>query len=243
VCSPLISGEFVYVQAGAAFCKIAKDTGKIVWRVLEDAGGMWGSAFSSPVLAEIGGQNQLLVQTREKLCGVSPADGSVFWSEKIPAFRGMNILTPVVSGSRIFTSSYGGRSIAFDFTKSGATQTLTAAWEHKTEAYMSTPVLVAGKIYLHQRNQRLSCFDLATGQQHWVTDEKFGKYMSLTAQGDRLLALDERGLLLLIKASPAGFQLLDQRKISEQETWAHLAVSGKQLFIRELQGLACWSWE
>ena len=48
VSSPLVIGDHVFVQAGAGFVKLDKATGKVVWRVLEDGGGMWGSAFSSP---------------------------------------------------------------------------------------------------------------------------------------------------------------------------------------------------
>ncbi len=243
VCSPLLDREFLYVQAGAGLCKVQKSSGKIVWRTLDDGGGMNGSAFSSPVLATLAGRRQLVVQTRDNLCGVDPEDGKVLWQEKIPSFRGMNILTPVIKADRIFTSSYGGRTLVFHASKSDSGPKVELDWEDKTEGYMSTPVVIAGKVFLHQKNQRMSCFDLATGERHWLTDEKFGKYVGFVAQKDRILALDERGLLLLIQANPAKFQLLEQRKISEQDTWAHLAVSGRQVVVRELKALTCWSWE
>ena len=59
---------------------------------------MYGSAFSSPVLHEASAAiEQLVVQTRTQLAGVAP-DGrtTILWSQEIPAFRGMNILTPTV---------------------------------------------------------------------------------------------------------------------------------------------------
>ena len=34
-----------------------------------------------------------------------------------------------------------------------------------------------------------------------------------------------------------------RRTISEDETWAHLAVSGNQIFIRSLYGLAAYRWQ
>ena len=242
VCSPLLDGDFIYVQAGGAFCKLAKATGKLIWQTLADGGGTNGSAFSSPIMATIAGVKQIVVQTRQKLCGVNPADGTVLWSQPIPAFQGMNILTPVVKADRIFTSAYGGKSLAFQLGKAEGKLALSQTWEHKAEAYMSTPVVIAGKVFMHLRNQRFTCFDLVSGEQHWVTDEKFGKYMSLVAQGDRILALDERGILLTIKANPAKFELLEQTKVSDQDTWAHLAISGKRLYIRELKALTCWEW-
>jgi hypothetical protein len=62
------------------------------------------------------------------------------------------------------------------------------------------------------------------------------------AQGEQVLALDERGLLYLIAASPAQLNILSERRVSEEETWAHLAVVGQDLFIRDLKGLAQWRW-
>lgn len=243
VCSPLLDGEFLYVQAGGAFCKLEKATGKVVWKSLTDGGGMNGSAFSSPIITEIAGTRQLVVQTRKDLCGVNPKDGAVLWTQPIKTFQGMNILTPVVKQDRIFTSAYGGVTQGFELTKQGPSLSLQEKWQKKGEAYMSTPVIIAGKVFLHLRNERFTCFDLLTGEQHWTTSEKFGKYMSLVAQGDRILALDQRGILLLIKANPEKFELLEQKKISEQDTWAHLAIAGNRLYIRELKGLTAWEWK
>jgi hypothetical protein len=64
----------------------------------------------------------------------------------------------------------------------------------------------------------------------------------MVAQGDRILALDQRGVLYLVRANPQAFELLDSRKISDQETWAHLAVCGDQLFVRELNAVAAYQW-
>ncbi len=240
VSSPLVVGEHVIVQAGASVVKLDKLTGKIEWRSLTDGGGMWGSAFSSPVLATLAGREQLIVQTREKLAGLDPATGEPLWQQTVPAFRGMNILTPTVLGDGIFTSSYGGKSFLYRLAAEG--NGVSQAWENKTQGYMSSPVVIEGHAYLHLRNQRFTCLDLATGREAWTTTP-FGQYWSLIARGDRILALDQRGDLRLIRATPEKFDLLSSRKISDDETWAHLASSGDQLFIRELNALAAYRWE
>ena len=48
--SPLVIDQHVYVQASASFVKLNKYTSEVVWRKLEDAGGVYNSAFSSPYL-------------------------------------------------------------------------------------------------------------------------------------------------------------------------------------------------
>jgi outer membrane protein assembly factor BamB len=107
---------------------------------------------------------------------------------------------------------------------------------------MSTPVVVAGQAYLHSRAQKLVCFDVATGVKRWETEQKFGKYMSLVAQGDRILALDERGILFLFRADASGFKLEGQRKMADAEAWAHLALSGGDVVVREQTGVSAWAW-
>jgi len=238
VCSPLVQGDAVYVQAGASLFKLDKMTGEEKWRSMKDSGGMMGSAFSSPIIAPVDGRETLLVQSRTTLAGVDPQNGSVIWKKDIPAFRGMNILTPLVTSKGIFTSSYGGKGWMIEPKGSDP----KVIWESKTEAYMSSPVLIDGHIYTHLRNQRFTCIEVETGKVKWTTSQSFGKYWSMVANGKEILALDQKGVLRLIRANPEKFELLSERKVSDQETWAHLAVDGDTLFIRDLQGLSAWSW-
>jgi outer membrane protein assembly factor BamB len=243
VCSPLVDGDAVYVQAGASFVKLNKRTGEVIWRTLKDGGGMWGSVFSSPIFATLAGKRQLVVQTREKLAGVDPADGKVLWEQPVEAFRGMNILTPVAQGDMLFTSTYGGKTIGFKVLRAGDKFTISEVWRHKAQGYMSTPVVVDDVAYTHLKSQRVMAIEVATGRELWTSDKSFGKYWSLVARGDRILALDQRGQLFLLRANRDKFDLLDQRKLTSEETWAHLAVVGDQLFVRDLHGLSAWRWK
>lgn len=242
VCSPLVDGDAVYVQAGASFVKLNKKSGELIWRSLNDKGGMWGNAFSSPVFASIAGKRQLVVQTREKIAGVDPDSGSVLWDQPVEAFRGMNILTPVVHKELLFTSTYGGKTTGFKINGSGNSYTLSQAWTHKAQGYMSTPVIIEGVAYNFLKSQRFMAIDLETGRELWTSDKSFGKYWSLIAQGDRILALDQNGRLYLIRADKTKFDLIDQRKLADEETWAHLAAADSQLFIRELRALTAYQW-
>ncbi len=244
VCSPLVDDTAVYVQAGGGFAKVDKATGKVLWRCLKDGGGMMGSAFSSPVFARVAGQDQILVQTRTKLAGVDARTGKELWTKEIPSFRGMNILTPVPFGDDgVFTSTYGGNTRLLKVQSNGGDYRTADAWTLKYEGNMSTPVVVKDHAYLLGRDRRLICVDLKTGDEKWRTDERFGEYWSLTANGDKILALDQRGILYLIRANPREFELLDKRKVSDAETWAHLAVCGDEVVIRDLTGLTLWKWK
>ncbi|APZ92936.1 PQQ-binding-like beta-propeller repeat protein [Fuerstiella marisgermanici] len=240
-CSPLVDEGHVYVQTAGGLVKLSGETGEVVWRSLEERGGMMAGAFSSPIIAEIAAVRQLVVQTRSKLAGVSLDSGQELWSVPVPAFRGMNILTPTVIGDQIFTSSYGGGSIMFRVSRDGDAFTAAALWKGKNEAYMSSPVVVDGYIYLHLRNQRVICVDPCSGKALWTT-KPFGKYWSMVVNGSNVLALDERGDLLLLDLNTKEFVRVDSRHVSDSSTWAHLAVVGNQVFVRELNGLLAFEW-
>lgn len=242
VSSPLVADEGVYVQAGASFVKLDKETGKTLWRTLEDGGGMYGSAFSSPMLATLCRQPQVLVQTRALLAGVDPKTGQVLWKQPVEAFRGMNILNPTVFGDTVFTSSYGGGTVLLGLDRREDTFSVRTVWKTESQGYMSTPVVIDGKAYLHRRDRKFSCVDLATGRELWITKERFGQYWSLVSNGKLILALDQKGELLLIRASPDQFGLLDRRKISTAHAWAHLVVCGEEVFVREQKAIAAYRW-
>ena len=201
---------------------------------------MFGSAFSSPVLSTIEGVDQFVVQTRTKLAGIEFSSGRVLWSVEVPAFRGMNIVTPTIHGSSIFTSSYGGGSFRFDIEKRNKEWKVTQRWKNNIQGYMSSPLMIHGHIYLHLRNQRLTCIDFETGKQRW-SSTPFGKYWSTVQKENRVLALDQRGELLLLDPNPEKFTLVDRRKVAE-DSWAHVAIADDLILVRDLNSLMVYRW-
>ncbi len=242
--SPLVVGDGLIIQAGSSLLKLDKRTGETVWRSMVDGGDvMSGGAFSSPVIANLAGRSQVVVQTRVDLAGVGLEDGKVLWSTPVKAFRGMNILTPTVVDDGVFTSTYGGRSQMFSITKGADGLQAERGWNTGVQGYMTSPVVVDGHAYLFLRSNRFSCIDLATGEKRWTSPPTGDEYWSLTVQGDRILALSNTGMLRLIQADPAGYQVLSEREVAEAETWAHVAPAGDQVFIRAQDSLIALGWK
>jgi len=135
-----------------------------------------------------------------------------------------------------------GRSMRFDVTADGDKVSARRTWDTSQTAYMSTPVRLGDHLYAHLESRRLACLDAKTGRAKWTADPSFGEYMSFAVRGDRLLALDQKGVLYLIRATPERYDLLDQRKVSEADAWAHLAVCGDEVFVRDLKGITAYRW-
>jgi len=166
--------------------------------------------------------------------------GAMKWRKTIKAFRGMNIITPTIDGDSIFVSSYGGNTALLKLVASDGKFDLQELWTLPAQGYMCTPVIIDGYAYTHLKNQRFACYDLKNGVEKWKT-KRFGKYASLIAVGDKIMALDANGWLMLLKANPEAFELLDKRKVGS-DNWAHLALQGSQVFIRGLEELTMYQW-
>ncbi|MEZ6139285.1 MAG: PQQ-binding-like beta-propeller repeat protein [Zavarzinella sp.] len=243
VCSPLVDTQGIYFQAGLTVCKLDKTTGKLLWKALKENDSMMGSAFSSPVLSELGGKEQIVVQTRSRLAGVDKDSGEVMWEKAIPTFRGMNILTPVTYENQVFTSTYGGNTRLIDISLKDKQMTTTDKWQLKYEGYMTTPVIVQDNAYWFGKDRRFISVNLKTGKENWRSEERFGEYCSLVVRNDKILALDMNGKLYLLNANPKEFEILDQTVVSKEETWAHLAVVDNQLYIRDLKKTKAFLWK
>ena len=243
VCSPLIDGDVAYVQSGGALVKVSMADGKVLWSSLEDTKGMMSSgSFSSPVIATLAGKRQLVVQTRQALCGVDLDSGKVLWTQPIQSFRGMNILTPIIKGDRIFNTAHSGKAQLFEITKGDDdTWSVDEVWSQKSQGYMSSPVLIDDTIYLHQKNQRATALGTEDGEIRW-TSSPFGKYWSMATNGQKILALDNSGELLLVTPSSIALEIDDRMKVAD-DSWAHIAIQDDLVIIRDLKALKVYQWK
>lgn len=237
--SPMIEGAFLYVQAANGLVKLRRDTGESLWHSSPSGESMMNAgAFSSPVMAKIGGVRQLVTFTRTALVGIDPANGAILWERSVPNFRGMNIVTPVVWKDAVLVSQYQNGTYLYP---AGAGAATAPAWHGKASGYMSTPIVIDEHAYVHLGNGRFTCIDLTTGEEKWRT-QSFGDYWSLVYRGDKILALDSDGVLRMIRANPERFELIDEIEVAAQPTWGHIGVTNDEVYIRELEGMTVMRW-
>src|SRR5712671_7582148 len=80
--SPLIEGSLLIVftgaKPGATVLALDKLTGKEVWKALDDH-----VSNSSPIAITSGGRRQLIVWTDNSLASLDPANGHIYWRERM----------------------------------------------------------------------------------------------------------------------------------------------------------------
>ena len=242
MCSPLVVGDLVVIQAGGATFGLDKATGAVRWKSLED-GGDDLSAFASPQLGTVGGVEQLLVQSRTHLAGLDPVTGAELWRHATEADYDTVITTPLVVEGGVLTGPYGKRlELVRPTLGEDGTWSTETVWQSRAQAYMCTPVVVGDHAYLYQRSNRLACVSLADGEVTWISEPTEDENWSLVARGEKLLGLAHDGMLYLLAADPTEHRVLDGRQVADAETWAHPSVAGDLVVVREQEALAVYRW-
>ena len=241
-CSPVIEGDLLLVNVGgpgASIVAFRKGTGEVAWKALDDK-----ASYSSPIVVGSGADREAIFLTQQGLVGLSPADGKVRWKVPLVDKLSESSTTPVVAGGLLIGSSVTTGSVALALQGGKAAE----AWKNpKLTCYISTPVeagketyLVTGTI-LPPPSATLQCVESATGKVLW-TKQAIGQYHAAllrTADG-KLLMLDDGGNLALLDPDPGEYKELARSKVCGP-TWAHPALSGGKLYLRDRKEIVCLS--
>ena len=238
---PLADGPRVVVAVGGkkagTFTAFDRKTGEIVWKALDER-----SSYSSPQYAAPGGRRQLVGFTGLRLVGLDAATRAVLWDVPFKTAFEQTIVTPVVWNDLVV---YGGEkrpTVALRLKPDGGKLTKTEAWKNADlQEYTTSPVLVGDRLVGHDaRNDRLVSLTVADGQTAW-TSPRLGRYFSLIAVGDVVLAQNNDGELFVVKAGGDDYtQVAKWRVSAEKGTWAHPAVAGGRLYVKDKMKLLCY---
>jgi len=214
------------------------ETGDIKW-----TSGMDGPSYASPILTTLQKTKQIITMTQKAVIGVLPTDGRELW--RIPFKTGFdqNAITPVTHNDRLIFSGYKERSVAYDFSATGSKWTTQRKWSNALiPMYMSSPV-VADRLMFglsQSKKGQLFCADPSTGTVFWTSPGRFGENASLIAAGKYLLVQTTGGELVVVKRTRKAYELVKKYQLSTEQTWAHPALVGNMLLVKDDDTLTCW---
>jgi outer membrane protein assembly factor BamB len=245
--SPLVEGDKVLVNVGgkgASVVALAADTGVVAWKALDDP-----ASYSSPIAFGEGKSRQVVFLTGAGLASLSPGDGTVFWQFPLKDKLMESSTTPVKAGDRLIASSITYGSVALDLLTQDGKPAIKEAWKSpELTSYFTTPIpvgpndlyMVTSSLPLLGKSQAvLHCIDLTSGKKRW-SKSGVGQYHAalLRTGDDKLLMLQEDGTLVLVAPEPSAYRELARAKVCDH-AWAHPAVAGGRLFVRDERELVC----
>lgn len=243
---PLVDGDKVILAPGgknALLLALDLATGKPLW--LSPNPRDWKMTHSSIMPMDFGGRRLYVYCANKGVVAVDAKSGTVLWetSDWKISIATVPSPLPLPEGKILFTGGYGAGSLLIQLEdKDGgfAAKTLLKLAPEVFGATQHTPVFKDGALYGVRADGRFVCLGL-DGKVIWTSGggETFGLGSFLVA-GDVIFALNDSGKLRMFEASPARFKLLGEAQpLTNQESWAPMALVGGRLFLRDLTRIVC----
>lgn len=202
--------------------------GKIVWKTPRKIANTWGT----PVLVDVAGQKQLVVNGSANVISYDPHDGKELWRSEGP--NGFIVHTPVYGLGMVFASVGfpGKKTLAIRLNPAAGEDRV--AWSYaKGTSYVPSPLLYGDYLYLMSDSGMITCMDARTGDPQYE-GKRFpspGKFTSaMVAFDQKLMWTSEDGDTYIVKAGPE-YEVLQKNSVGEP-VFASPALAGDSIYIR-----------
>jgi len=247
--SPVIVGDLVVCNCGPGErqCVVALDNrdGRVVWKTAEPNGTdgrqkPWIGSWSTPVVAQVDGHEQILVSYPDHVNAYSPADGSVLWQcdglDKL-------VYTSVLLGDGLAVSMGGFRGPAIGFRLGGAGNVTEGnrLWRvEKNPQRIGSGVILGKYLFMVNEPGTAECIDPAGGEPLWQEQlpVKGPIWSSLVAAAGRLYVTTQQGDTVVFAADPEKLEVLSVNSLGEK-TNSTIAIAGSRIYHRTHAALYC----
>lgn len=233
--SPMAWHDSVIVQSGgkgAALVALDQKSGRVLWSRHD-----FKNSHSSPILIRFAGQEQIVALLDRIVIGVDPRTGDLLWSHPHDTIGDHTAASPVWTDDNLLfvSSAYDGGSRVLELTREGDRTVPRELWAHKRMRVHHSNVIRIGEYFYGTSGDFGPSFLLAvnarTGEIS-LQGRGFARANSLLL-GERVLVLDEDGVLALCEFSPDKIRVLSKFQALENKAWTPPTLVGTRLYLRD----------
>ena len=235
--SPALVNDLVVFNCDAAndpfVVALDKNTGKVRWRRPRNTAAGQTFSFSTPLVIDVGGQQQIISAGSGFVGAYDPQNGREIW--RVGYDEGYSVVPrPVFAHGLLFVATGYNRPRLLAIDPDGARGDATrdhVVWTHDRRVPLTPSVLVAGnELYFISDDGVASCLDARTGRVHW-TERLPGGYSASPVFADgRVYFLNEEGVAYVVQADTE-FELLAANDV-KQRSLATPAVADGAFYLR-----------
>jgi outer membrane protein assembly factor BamB len=241
--SPLVDGRSLIAHVGGhesgALTAFDLDTGGVRWRWTGGA-----PAYASPNVPTCSQVRQIVTQSRTDLVGVSATEGRLLWAVPFTTDSDQNAVTPVAAEDLLIYPGLAQGTHAVRPMLRGDPWRAEAVWDNDdVSMYMSSPVSDRGTLFGFSHRNRGQFFelDVRTGRALWTTRGREAENAAIVSAPGVLLAVTTNSELIAWIPSTAGFKEIARYDVADTPTWAHPAVAGRQIVIKDADSVEAWT--
>ncbi|RMG39588.1 MAG: serine/threonine protein kinase [Planctomycetota bacterium] len=239
--SPVLFEDLVIVNGDhdgdAYIVALDRSTGAIRWKIDRENK---TRSYCTPLIRAIDGRPQMMLSGSKCIASYDPRTGERLWIFDGPTDQFVASL--VYGNGLVFvTGGFPDKHIlAIDPRGRGnITGSDYVKWRHYRNgvSYVPSPVAVGEWFFVVSDNGIGTCFEARSGRVLW--QHRMGRRYSasLVACGGNVYFLDDDGITKVVRAAPT-YELIAENPLNEA-TYASIAVSDGQLFIRGERHLFC----
>lgn len=247
--APVVDGQklitLVGGSNGALVVAFDKETGKEIWRALEDP----TIGYAPPVIYEFSGRRQLIVWHPAAISSLDPESGEVIWEVPWQIEVGVSIPMPRKTGNHLFLTAFYNGPMLLKVGSDGA----EVVWQGESNSerntdglhsLMATPWVSDQNIFGICSYGQLRGLETKTGKRLWESLDATGSgrwwNAFIVAHEDRFFLHNEQGDLIIANLTAGGYEEISRAKLVEptrkvqrrMTIWSHPAFAMKSVFAR-----------
>jgi outer membrane protein assembly factor BamB len=255
--SPILYKDRVIMNCGPGerFLVTAIDlgTGETVWEADEPhkgngsarEDGKYMGSWCTPIVANIDGQDQLLIAMPTRLVAYDPADGEIVWfCEGIRGPKGdLAYSSPIIAGNTcVAIGGFNGPAIGVSLSRARGDITEQARLWRRDSSPQNIGSGIHHEGYVYRPNAgpgTIECMDPRTGEILWK-DRAAGAnhWGSIVFVAGHALVTNQDGVTVVFRPSPKNFELVAKNPLGEPSN-STPAISDGEIFIRTFDHLFC----
>ncbi len=197
-------------------------TGKEVWRTARPV----TISFSSPIIANTGGRDQLLLSGGNAVISYDPHTGEVLWQSEATSMATCG--TMVWNNELVFASGGYPKSETACIRSNGSGEVV---WTNNQKCYEQSMLYHDGYLYAVTDAGVAYCWKAETGETMW-RERLGGAYSSSPLLvGELIYVFNEAGQGFVFRASPKKYESISQSKIADDVFPTPVVVNNK-MFMR-----------
>ncbi len=243
--SPIVYGDTVIFHIGneseGIMTAFDAKTGAEKWQWRGDVPG-----YATPVIAYIGGADQMVTLTQNFLNGLDPKTGKHLWKVPFTSTWRENAISPMVLGHTVVISGVERKTVAFELNHSSGKWHVKQQWENSADVlYMSNPVLQDGVMYgmSYKNKGQFFAMDMSSGKTLWQGPARVGKNSSIQLLGNLVAAVTTDAQLKLFKARRDKYELVKNYDFGLKAVWAQPVFFDGKLLVKDDEHLHLFTFQ
>lgn len=238
--SPIAFRDTVIVPVGGrgkALIAFRQADGTVAW-----ARNDFGNVYSSPLLIDVGGLEQLAVLMDQAVIAVNPHNGDLQWQVPFKADYSIAVATPVWGPDNLLfvSAEYNAGAKVIELQRSGAQTKATELWHsNRLRLHHGNAIRVGDSIYFSSGGKGsqaiLSAVEARSGKIHW--QERSIEKATFVWADQKLITLDQDGNLMIAYPSPQGFKITAKAPLLARLSWTPPVLVGTRLYLRDRRSM------